>query len=422
MAADDAAVRRLEARELARGASRLDAHERVAADELGAVVEAHDPAEAGLERRRRLVDVIAPEHERRLEPQCISRAEPAWLDTLGDELAPDRAAGFRRCSDLEAVFSGVAGARDEELVPHERQLGAGAMFERRDLRADDARQVAAGSRALNGEHHRLLLAVEQLDVHTGLYQRADLRGVAAGVRRVADDEEALRVEAVDVRVVDDTAVLVAEQGVMAAALGDLGDVVGDGAPQQALRIGADDEQAPHVRNIEDARALADGVVFFDDALVLHGHHPAGERHHTPALPLVQVEERGVAQRRGREFGHGSPHCTGGPVVGVGRYDRCERPCGAVAAATAPLTLRHAVRSICADRAAGFTRGCTTGSRITAAKSSSAATRLWRSKPQPRHRCTMACSPLARVNAPTGAMDPPQSLARSPGVLPSTWRE
>ncbi len=71
------------------------------------------------------------------------------------------------------------------------------------------------------------------------------------------------------------------------------------------------------------------------------------------------------------------------------------------------------------------RGSTTGRRMTPAISSSPATRLWRSNPQPRQRCTSACSPLRRAKTPMGAIREPQSLPRSPGVVPSTcseWRQ
>src|SRR5581483_685209 len=65
---------------------------------------------------------------------------------------------------------------------------------------------------------------------------------------------------------------------------------------------------------------------------------------------------------------------------------------------------------------------TTGSRMTATVSSSAATRQRRSRPQPRQRCSTACSPLGRTTTPTGRIRLPQSLARSPGTRRSTWRD
>ena len=234
----------------------LDARERVAADEVGAVVEADDPAEAGLVRVRRLVDVVAPERERGLEAQRVARAEAARLDAFGEELAPERAAGFGRGHDLEAVLAGVAGARDEELVLHEGQLGAGALLERGDLRAEDARQVG---RRRPGPARRASRSAPGGRAARHRHRRRDERADAARVSRSAFEalpttRKRCGIEPVDVRVVDDAAVVVAEQRVVAAAFGDRRDVVGDGAAERARGVGAGDEEAAHVRDIEDAGA------------------------------------------------------------------------------------------------------------------------------------------------------------------------
>lgn len=72
--------------------------------------------------------------------------------------------------------------------------------------------------------------------------------------------------------------------------------------------------------------------------------------------------------------------------------------------------------------ARLVRGGNSGRWSTSSKSSSAAMRLKRSKPQPRQRCTRTYSPPARWKLPMGSIDEPQVLMRSPGVWPSTWRE
>ena len=46
----------------------------------------------------------------------------------------------------------------------------------------------------------------------------------------------------------------------------------------------------------DAGVGADGAVLRDDALVLHGHLPAGERHHPRAERDVPVVERRALKR------------------------------------------------------------------------------------------------------------------------------
>lgn len=84
----------------------------------------------------------------------------------------------------------------------------------------------------------------------------------------------------------------------------------------------------------------------------------------------------------------------------------------------------ATNQSCQRRAliARLVRGALGGSSNTRAKSSSAATRLKRSKPHPRQRCTITCSPSGRWNTPTGAIRAPHGLRRSPVRAPSTWRE
>ncbi len=68
------------------------------------------------------------------------------------------------------------------------------------------------------------------------------------------------------------------------------------------------------------------------------------------------------------------------------------------------------------------RGGTGGRRSRASELSSAATRLWRSRPQPPHRWTITCSPFGRAKTPTASISARHSLARSPGCRSSTWRE
>ena len=313
---------------------------------------------------------------------------------------------------------------------HEGQLGAGAPFERGDLGPEDARHVGAGGGALHGEHDGLLLAVEQFGIGIRRYERADAFGVARGVRGIAYDEEAHGIEPVDVGVIDDAAVVVAEERVVAAAFIQRRDVVGHGAAHRARGIGAGDEEAAHVRDIEDAGAVSDGVVLFDDAPVLDGHRPSGEGDDARALALVQVEQWCLAQSRRRGGGHLAVQCSDASPVGVGLVRVVLRICPPRRQKVAMLALRRAedvrlrryVVKPDASSEALARRGSSTGSDRMRSKSSSAAMRQKRSMPQVRHRCTMTCSPLRRVKAPIGAMRPPHSLARSPGVGPSTWRE
>ena len=74
---------------------------RLAADEL-ALGGLHDPAEAGLERVRRVVDVVAVERVAHLEPQRVARAEA--------DRAPRRRRGPRRAAPFHSSL-GLVGRR-----------------------------------------------------------------------------------------------------------------------------------------------------------------------------------------------------------------------------------------------------------------------------------------------------------------------
>src|SRR5262249_41628249 len=134
----DATVEHLEADDLPQHAVRLLLAQTRGADEV-VLLPADDPAQIRLERRRRLVDVVAVEAHRRFEPQGVSRAEPARNDAgvaagLEDRL-PDAIGRLRRNKHLETVLARVAGPRDcradvrhlamaEPVVLHRRELDA----------------------------------------------------------------------------------------------------------------------------------------------------------------------------------------------------------------------------------------------------------------------------------------------------------
>ena len=85
------------------------------------------------------------------------------------------------------------------------------------------------------------------------------------VGRVRDGEEAVGAEPVGEEVVQHAAVLVAEHGVLRAALGDPRHVVGEQALEQRERAGAGRLDLAHVADVEDAGAVAHGRVLVADA-------------------------------------------------------------------------------------------------------------------------------------------------------------
>jgi hypothetical protein len=93
-----------------------------------------------------------------------------------------------------------------------------------------------------------------------------------------------------------------------------------------------------------------------------------------------------------------------------------------AASTHPVT-HHPLYAIASSSSDAVRRdGVTGASRSKAVGSSSAATRFWRSRPQPLQRWTTICSPSDRNATPTAAISARQGLARSPGRRRSTCRD
>ena len=220
--------------------SRARRAHRVGADEAGVLLAA--PAQPGLDRAAILGQVVAVEVEAGLHAQRVARAEPGRRGARGDDRVPDRAGGVRRDEQLDAVLARVAGAADE----HARLAG-----DRQLLRAEARRQLPVGEprderarlRALDREHREVGEPVGHGRV---VLARVALEPgeVALVVARVRDGQEAVRREPVGEEVVEHAALLVAEHGVLGAALGELRDVVGEQPLQQRQRSGPEVSISP----------------------------------------------------------------------------------------------------------------------------------------------------------------------------------
>ena len=102
--------------------------------------------------------------------------------------------------------------------------------------------------------------------------------------------------AVDDQVVDDSADIVGQQGVLGLSGLDSVQVVRQEPLQRPVRIVPRQLQLAHVGHVEHAGVLANGPVLVDDRRVLHGHLPAGEGDEAGAEGGVAVEERRPPKR------------------------------------------------------------------------------------------------------------------------------
>ena len=277
---------------------------------------------------------MAVERHARLEAERVAAREPARHDARAAGLAerlpqPLRPAG--RDVQLEAVLAGVAGARDEHGLALELGGDRAVVLERRDG-GGEVLPVVAG--ALDAEALRLLQDLERVgpldrderDVvglveHVGLERRgavAQLLGDDLAVRGVRDDHVAVLAGAVHDEVVDHAAVAREQQRVLRLPLGDRRELARERVVERVGRLGADDDDLAHVREVEEARVLTHRVVLGQVAGIAHRHLPAGEVGERRSRGAVHLIE-GAASFGGA--GVGGAGCVGHEFSRIARMAR-----------------------------------------------------------------------------------------------------
>src|SRR5579862_5845186 len=251
-------------------------------------VERARPTEPRRDRVPLRADVVAVEREADLQAQRVARAQPTRRDAAGEDRVPEPHGVVLHARELDAFLARVTGAVDHHLdavdIAHRERERAG--------RLETEPRKRAG--ALHGEQR--IVVGDVADVGAAelvLFQPAE-RGVA--VRRVDDEDVPVAVDAVDDQIVDDSAVVGREQRVLRVSALEVVDVVRKCRLEQVARGGSLHFELPHVRDVEDTGVGANRLVLRDHALVLHGHLPAGERHHPRPEGDVTVVQRRAAQR------------------------------------------------------------------------------------------------------------------------------
>lgn len=119
------------------------------------------------------------------------------------------------------------------------------------------------------------------------------------------------IDAIDQDVVQNAACFVADQTIADLSIDKVVDSAGQQAAEQWLRCVASERQAAHVRDIKQANRRSDGVVFVDDARVLHGHFPAAEFHHPSAVSDVPIKQGRTVQCHSSFFRQARSICCHG---------------------------------------------------------------------------------------------------------------
>src|SRR4051794_5162686 len=113
--AGETASLKLKSDQLSSHAPKLLSLERSVTGEGTALVELHDPAEARFQRRGGVVDFVSVQSVAHLQSERVTGAETDRLGAGLEERGPDLHRVPLPAVQLEAVFSGVAGAGDEAL-------------------------------------------------------------------------------------------------------------------------------------------------------------------------------------------------------------------------------------------------------------------------------------------------------------------
>ncbi len=291
----DATTHHLESNELAARPLGLDSGDCLLAHEV--LAELHDPAEPGLDRIRGLVDVVAVEREACLEAQRIARAEAHRQDAeplaRREQRRPDWRRVFCLAEDLHAILAGVARSRDDRPSPGDRRLPHAEPPERRchigdadPGRLEDRERL----RPLQREERRAVARV--FEVALAVSKRTEVGRDLVAIGGVANDEHSARREPVHDEIVENGAALIAAARVRRAPVVELSDIVRHQRIDHRCRAVAFEPQLPHVRHVEQPRALPHRRVLRRDPLVLHGHLvPRKWNDPRPQAHMLVVERR-----------------------------------------------------------------------------------------------------------------------------------
>ena len=199
--------------------------------------------------------------------------------------------------DLEAVLTGVAGAREENRL--RRSVGR-LHVERLHL---IERQVVAdqtenrlhdllGLRTLYGQLTVVVAAVVDVDVEAlGVVGNPGI--VLVDVGSIDGKEEAVVGKSADAGVVDGAAIGIAHHAVEHLPGRHTTEVVGEQMVDESLSVGSGDDDLTHVGDVEDTAVVAHGIVLLDDGGVLYRHVIAGEGLHESALCDMARMETGL---------------------------------------------------------------------------------------------------------------------------------
>ena len=181
-------------------------------------------------------ELMPVERQSRLEAQGIASSEPHRGGAGLDQFLPQRRCGDAFRKELEADgLARVAGSGHNEVttleVDHRDSI---ALVLGQAVDIDEPREDIGGRRPLERDHRQRRALVDEAD--TGIREvAAEPPPVRGAVPGVDDEKEILAVESVEVGIVDHTAGLVRDEGVLGLPGFEPRGVVGEGLQQESFR-------------------------------------------------------------------------------------------------------------------------------------------------------------------------------------------
>ena len=296
----------------------------VGADEAGVLLAA--PAEAGLDRAALLHQVVAVEVEAHLQAQRVARAQPGRLGAAGHDRVPDRRGVLARRRSARRRPRPCSRCRTRARRARRRRSCVAVRKRFGSSPSASAATIPRACGPCTASIARSCRRSRSVTSKPSAWRRNQARSrswleALVTVRKPS-------AEAVGEEVVEHPAVLAAQHAVLRAVGGELGDVVGEDPLQERLGVGPGRLDLAHVRDVEDAGALAHGLVLGADPAVLDRHLPAREGNEPRAGRHVAVVQRGALEGLGAG---GHPGWTLAaesrghyPPPGVPRGERCGR--------------------------------------------------------------------------------------------------
>ena len=188
MAAHHAFVEQDEAERVARRRRFL---QRASADEIPLAFEIHRPGEARLQRRGRLIHVLAVKIHAGLQAQRVASAQPCRGHAQRAQLPPQGNCLRRRQNNFETVFACVTGAREHGLT-HMRSTEINEI-RGRGLRTGQRRiNFVARLRPLHGDDREIAACRQRNFGFTRVALRGQPRIILVGGASVDDQPEPVR--------------------------------------------------------------------------------------------------------------------------------------------------------------------------------------------------------------------------------------